>query len=466
LSTLSAQAAEWVAQVSFARLPVDVVENTKLRILDLVGVMLAARSLDVVAAVKRAGIENDPGDGASILGHPETTSLAAAAFVNGVMSAVQEFDDTHIESNIHPTGVALAAALPECHRHRLSGASLIEAVLVGSEFACRLGLIAPIRMHELGFHPTAVYGIFGATYALARARGLTAAEIVDAIGAAGSMSAGLIASFEDGTSTKTLHVGLAAASAVRAVGLASHGISGPSAVFEGRFGWFRSHVQGGVEFRFDALPKGLGDDWEVMNIASKAYPCAYTLMPPIAATLALRHQHRIAPDDVAQITCHIMPRSIPIICEPVKDKVRPRSTWHGRISLQHTVAEALVRGRMDKSAYGPDSLRDPVINALADKVRYVADYDPGPNVRRSGGKVTIALRDGREVSHAIEDMPGTRNNPISVDDYVAKFRSNAGDVLAPALIEETIDALLALDKVGDVGALFDRLSGKSLGPGS
>jgi 2-methylcitrate dehydratase PrpD len=460
VSTLSTQAAEWVTRVSFARLPADVVENTKLRILDIVGVMLAARSLDVVAAARRAAIDDDPGGGTPILGHPERTSLPAAAFVNGVMSTVQEFDDTHIESNIHPTGVALAAALPECQRRRLSGASLIEAAAVGSELACRLGLIAPIRMHELGFHPTAVYGVFGAVYALAIAKGLTATEIVDAIGAAGSMSAGLISSFTDGTSTKTLHVGLAAASAVRAVSLASHGISGPAAVFEGRFGWFRSHVQGDVNFRFDALTQGLGNDWEVLNIASKLYPCAYTLMPPIAATLALREQHRITPDDVAQITCHIMPRSIPILCEPAADKVRPRTTWHGRISLQHTVAEALVRGRMDKNAYAPDALRDPVINALADKVRYIADYDPGPNVRRSGGKVTIALRDGREVSLVIEDMPGTRNNPISVDDYVAKFRSNAGDVLAPALVDETIDMLLALDKVGDVEAIFDRLNGK------
>lgn len=451
------QAADWAAQLSLAHVSTEVVERTKLRILDLVGVMLASRSLDVVLASKRTALEFDSG-GVPIIGHPDTASLAGAAFVDGVMSAVLEFDDTHIESNIHPTGPAVAVAIPESHRRGLSGRQLIEAVLAGSELACRLGLIAPIRMHELGFHPTAVYGVFGAVYALAKARALTVQQTVDAIGAAGSMSAGLISSFEDGTSTKTLHVGLAASSAVRAVGLASQGVSGPASVFEGRFGWFRSYVQGDVPFRFSALTDKLGIEWEVLNIASKAYPCAFTMMPHIAATLALRAQHRIAPPDVVKIECHIMPRSFPIVCEPVADKVRPRSTWHGRISLQHTVAEALVLGRMDKNAYAPEHLRDPDINALADKVRPVPDPAASRNLKRSGGKVAITLQDGREVSHVLDDMPGTRGNPLSVDDYVAKFRANVGDVLAPSLADETVNTLLRLETVDNVAPLFDKLS--------
>lgn len=458
VDTLSGRAADWLTRLSLADVPPEVVDGTRLRILDLVGVMLAARSLDVVQAARRAALEADGGSGSSILGHPEETSLAAAAFVDGVMGAVLEFDDTHIESNIHPTVPTVAVAIPECHRRRLPGARLVEAVLAGSELSCRLGLVAPVRMHELGFHPTAVYGVFGAVWTLAKARGLSARQVVDAIGAAGSMSAGLISSFEDGTSTKTMHVGMAAASAVRAVGLASQGVSGPAAVFEGRFGWFRSHVQApDVAFRFSALTDGLGTDWQVTSIASKIYPCAFTMMPHIAATLALREAHAIRPSDVVEIRAHIMPRSFPILCEPAAEKLRPRTTWHGRISLQHTVAEALVRGRMDKHAYAPEALRDPDINALADKVRPIPDQAAGQNLKRSGGTVSITLRDGRELTHTIDDMPGTRANPITADDYVAKFRANVDGVLAPALADETIETLLRLDTIDDVGPLFDRL---------
>jgi 2-methylcitrate dehydratase PrpD len=457
VSTLSSKVADWVGQ-PLAHCPDEVVEKTKLGILDIVGVMLASRSLDAVAAAKRAAMEEDNNGSAPILGHADRASLATAAFVNGVMSAVLEFDDTHIESNVHPTGFAAAVAIPECHRRGQSGKALIESVLVGSELSCRLGMVAPIRMHELGFHPTAVYGVFGAVYALAKARNLAPSVIIDAIGTAASLSGGLISSFEDGTSTKTLHVGFAAASAVRAVAMASQGISGPAMVFEGRFGWFRSFVQSPVDFRFDALTGKLGVEWEALNIQSKSFPCAYTMMPFIAATLALRAQHQFEPSQVERIVCDIIPRSIPIVCEPRADKIRPKSTWHGRISLQHTVAEALVQGRMDKDAYALVCLHNPFINAIADKVEYVADPVAGADRKRSSGKVTIWLTDGREISHTIADMPGTPRNPHTPDDYIAKFKSNTRDVLAPARVDEVIDMLLSLDRLANVAPLFDRLS--------
>ncbi|PZW48605.1 2-methylcitrate dehydratase PrpD [Humitalea rosea] len=452
---LSARAAEWAAGLSLDQVPAEVVESTKLRVLDLIGVMLAAKPLDLVAAARRASLAVDAGGGAWILGEAEETSPMAAAFVNGVMSAVLEFDDTHIESFIHPTAPCVAVAFPESQRRHLSGRQLIEAVLVGSELTCRLGRITPVRLHTLGFHPTAVFGVFGAAYALGKLRGLDARAIGDAIGAAGSLSAGLNASFEDGSSTKMMHVGFATTGAMRAVALAQAGISGPAPVFDGRFGWFRSHVQGRDDLRFDALLTGLGEDWEVLNIASKVHPCAFTMMPHIEAALALRATHGLRPDDIAEVVCQIGKRSFATMCEPVADKRRPATTWHGRISLQHTVAEALVFGRMDKDAYAKASLRDPVVNALADKVVYEDDLATEPT--RSGGTVTVRLRDGRELTHRIDDMRGTRSNPMSRDDIIAKFLANTRDTLAPGQADGAIDSLLRLDTLADVAPVFDGL---------
>lgn len=457
MTGLSARVADWAAGLSLRDVPAEVVESTKLRILDLVGVMLAARPLPLVASARRAAIALDGGAGARILGDSQDVSAMAAAFVNGVMTAVLEFDDTHIESFIHPTAPVVSVAFPECHRRRLPGRALIEAVLLGSELTCRLGRITPVRLHTLGFHPTAVFGVFGGAYALAKLRGHDAATIADAIGAAGSLSAGINASFEDGSSTKMMHVGMAATGAMRAMALAEAGISGPRTVIDGRFGWFRSHVQGRDDLRFDALCDGLGEDWQVLNIASKVHPCAFTMMPHIECALVLRERHAIRPEDIAGVTCRIGRRSFATVCEPVADKRRPATTWHGRISLQHTVAEALVRGRMDKDAYGEAALRDPVINAIADLVAH--EDDPATTATRSGGMVAVRLRDGREVSHRIDDMRGTRGNPLSQADIVAKFRANVRGVLGAAQADRAIEDLLRLEMIDDMAPLFDRLSG-------
>ncbi|WP_105420389.1 MULTISPECIES: MmgE/PrpD family protein [Neorhizobium] len=458
--TLSAKVAEWMTGFPLDTVPADVLENTKLRILDVVGVMIASSRLDVVSAARRSVAESDGGQGSafSVMGVAPSTP-ASAAFINGVMSAVLEFDDTHIQSNIHATGVVLSALLPECERLGLSGKNLLDAALIGSELLCRLGLISPVRMHEVGFHPSSVYGVFGAAWGLAHLRGFSVEQTVHAIGTAASLSAGSIASFEDGTSTKTLHIGMAASSAIRAVALANQGISGPYPVFEGKFGWFKSYFQSKPEFRFSALTDELGERWEVLNIASKAHPCAYTMIPFIAAAIELRDAHGVKPEDVDVIYCDIMPRSFATVCEPVEEKRRPRTSWHGRISLQHTVAEALVLGRMDKDAYAPENLVNPLINAMADKVIHRPDLVAAHDISRSRATVSVRLKDGRELSHTIEDMPGTRRNPVAREGYLQKFRANVRGVISDAAGQELATALLNLEEAEDIGALFRGLRG-------
>ena len=70
---------------------------------------------------------------------------------------------------------------------------------------------------------------------------------------------------------------------------------------------------------------------------------------------------------------------MPIVCEPLAEKLAPASDSHGRVSLQYTLAEALYRGVLGKHAYQPESLANPEILALAARVRYHIDPEfPGP----------------------------------------------------------------------------------------
>ncbi len=462
MSGKSFELAQWASGFSLEAAPASVVHNTKIRLLDIIGVIIGADDHASVASARQASADADAGGrGAHSLMVAGETSPANAAFLNGVASAVLEFDDTHIATNIHVTCVVAAAALPVAQAGRHSGRDLLGAMIVGSEIACRLGLVTPVRMHEMGFHPTSVYGVFAAVYAAARLRGLDPKTIADAVGTAGSLSAGSIASFQDGTSTKTMHVGFAASAALRAVALAKSGISGPAQVFEGRFGWYASHIQAGKDFNFAAMTDELGERWELLRIAPKLYPCAYTMMPFISATLALREEYAIKPEDVVEIACEIMPRSFATVCEPVEEKRRPRTSWHGRISLQHTVAEALALGRFDKNAYAPANLVDPVINALADKVVHLPDPIAAADTSRSRATVSITLRDGIVVRKTIEDMLGTARNPAPDAVYFDKFRANVAGVISDAMADELIDRLMNLETAGDVDAILAPLRNRA-----
>jgi 2-methylcitrate dehydratase PrpD len=453
---VSEQAARWLAGLRWEQVPPEVVEAVKLQILDLAGVMLASRA-DPLVRKLRAALPAQDG-GAPALGLASRTSLADAALLNGVMAAVLEFDDTHVASSIHATSASLSAALPVCHAAGSPGRQLILAVLAGNELSSRLGLVSSARLYNLGIHPSGVFGVFGAAYALAAARALPAPVTVNAIGICGSQSAALMASWEDGTEAKSLHMGLAAGHAVQAVALAEQGVTGPEGVFDGRYNWYRAHVQDpAAAFHPEALTEALGERWETLNIASKAYPSAFPIHPYIDAALHLQKAHRLAVEAIEEIACHVAPARVATLCEPRAEKLRPLSAWHARVSLQHSVAEALVTGRSDKTAYAPGLLADPAVNALAARVAYVIDEQEAADKSRSGGRVDMRLRDGRTLTHTIEHMRGTRRNPLRREDFIAKFRSNAGDVLAPGLLDETITGLLELDKAANVAPLFGRL---------
>lgn len=455
----SEKAAAWVAGLEWEHIPANVIESVKLQVFDVIGVMLAARENPLVTNVSKAILQNDASTGGAVLGQTEQTSLANAALINGVMSAVLEFDDTHTQSSIHPTGASSVATIPAAQQMGASGRELLSAVLVGNELCCRLGIVSKVRYFNLAIQPTGVFGVFGATYALAKLRKLPVRTIVNAIGISGSMTSARMSSWEDGADAKTVHVGWVASHAVRAVAMAEQGVTGPAGIYDGRFNLFRSIEQApDAKIEFNVLTDELGSHWEMLNIASKAYPSGYTIHPYLDAVFHLQKEHALVPDDIEEIRCHMAAVRVATICEPLAEKLRPATPWQARISVQHAVAEALVTGRSDKTAYTPDLLRDPVINSLADRVRYVVDPVESADTTRSRAYVEMTLKDGRIIGHTIEDMRGTRRNPMTRADFITKFRSNTHDILPADVLDQTIEDLLNLENIPDVKPIFDRIA--------
>ena len=53
------------------------------------------------------------------------------------------------------------------------------------------------------------------------------------------------------------------------------------------------------------------------------------------------------------------------MAEPVAEKRRPNTSFHGRFSLHHSMAEAMLQGTLDKKSFEAANLTDPRFNALA-----------------------------------------------------------------------------------------------------
>jgi 2-methylcitrate dehydratase PrpD len=406
--------------VRFEDLPRDVVENTCLRVLDVFGLVLAGAVTPFGRSVRQAVLALHPAGPSRLFGAGDATTIPGAAFANGALSQALEFDDTHNESIVHMSSPAVAAAFALAESAPISGAEIITAIAIGNEISCRVGSVAPGQFHRRGYHPTGLFATFGAAWLAARLLGLEAAQMDNAAGIAGSFAAGLLQCWVDGTQSKFLHPGWSAQSGITAAMLGKAGTTGPAAVFEGRSGLFASHLQD------ESVPRNYGRST----------------------------RHRIDPAEVEKIVVPVAAYIVGIVCEPLAEKRRPRSDSHGRVSMQYTLAEALVLGRIDKNAYRPESLTDPRILGIADRVEIEVDPNfPGPE--RFKGAVKIIMKDGSVYETVEEHNRGSAANPMAVDDIVAKFDANAAEVLNAAERRALVDAVLALPKAKDAAHLVD-----------
>jgi 2-methylcitrate dehydratase PrpD len=456
--SLNEKIASWTSDYRDEALPKHVVDSTKLRVVDILGCMLGAAGHPDVLSARNAAAQAFPGTQTRPIPFSEGMSTAGAALVNGTAALVLEFDDSHLESALHSSSPVIAAALPLAHVHHCSGSKFIAAVAVGNEATCRLGLIAPGKFHQNGFHPTGIFGTFGSIYAAARCLSFSATMTMDAIGIGGSLSSALMASWEDGSAAKSLHAGFSALSAVNAAFCARNGVTGPRGVFDGRFGFFKAHVQDkSYHFDFDRATDRLGDLWEALQIAPKAYPCGHYIQPLIDAALALRAEYRITPDQVVSISCWVPAYVIPLVAEPLAEKRRPRTSFHGRFSLHHSMAEAMMHGTLDKKSFHPRNMTDARFNALADMVQ--AFVDPSMTDRSQlGGRVEIELKGSRKVTSTVNHMRGMPQNPMTPDDILRKFRSNVGDLMPDSKSDRIVDIIMSLDRMSDLEPLMVELS--------
>ena len=445
--------AEWSAAVRHDDLPQDVRAATKRRVMDILGLALAGADTPLGRSTRTAAVALSPPGPCTILGTGERVSVTAAALANGTFSQALEYDDTHNESIVHMSSPSLAAALAIAETVPVSGAQLLTGVAIGNEIACRTGSIASGQFHRRGFHPTGLFGAFGAASLASRLLQLDAERTARATGICGSFASGILECWVDGTDTKFLHAGWAAQSGITAAYLARAGATGPVQVFEGRFGFFASHLQASEPPPdFARLVDGLGDLWESRNASFKPFPSAHVIHPYIDAILRLRREHAVRPADVERVDCPVTPFIVGIVCEPVAEKVEPATRAHCRVSLQHTLAEALWRGSLGKDAHADEYRLHPEVRALARRVHYQVDPSyPGPG--RFKGAVRITLKDGRVVETVEEYNRGSRENPMTDDEVRAKFDENAGAFLDRDARARLADAVDGLDTLPDASVL-------------
>jgi 2-methylcitrate dehydratase PrpD len=450
--TIARDFTEWASGVSPAGIPDPVRRQAQLHALDGLGTALAAARMDAAPFAVPVARSLGAGTEASILGSAARASAPAAAFANGVLLHSLDFDDTHTSGLVHSTAMTLPAALAVAQREDRSGADLVRALVLGHELAGRLGAAAPHGFHARGFHATAVCGTFTAAFISSVLAGLTAGQTVSALGIAGSQSSGSMEFLATGASTKQIHPGWLSLAGVVAAGLAARGALGPDTIIEGERGLYA--LFSAAEPDLASVTAGLGDSWQIENVAIKPYPACHLMHRVLDVGRHLRPLVDLG--QVRDVLVRIPADSVPIVCSPEDIKRRPRSPYEAKFSVQWSLAAMLVDGEIGVDTYRGDRIDRGDVHRLSSLVRYEALHGDLPAAEEPGD-VTVWLADGSCVRMRSDDAACAGADTGLRDEVLAKFRLNAGGSEQAA--GRVAAAVLDLDAAADLSELAAALDG-------
>jgi 2-methylcitrate dehydratase PrpD len=447
---ISERLADFALGLSPGRIPAAVALRAKHLMLDAIGCAFAARREEFAGRIA-ASVAHLAGPGPrGVIGMAQRLPLRDAALVNGMLLHGLDYDDTHAAGVLHLTVSTFPAALGMAAHLGASGAALLAAYVAGVEAGARIAAVTKGGFHEVGFHPTGVVGAFASSLVAGHLMGLSHERLVGAQGLALSLASGSLQFIEDGSWTKRLHPGWAAACGITAASLAQDDIPAPREAYEGRFGLYRSHLPpaGLAACDFSLATAGLGQVWEIDNVAVKPFPACHLLHGCAEAAIAL-HAEGVSAERVRSIRALVPQGVVKHVCEPLAAKRRPKSGYDAKFSLPYAVASGLARGRLGLAEFLPSAYMEPRIEQLMDKVEYALD-PASAFPRHYSGEVEVTLDDGRKLRHRVAVNRGNPERPLANAEIEAKFFENCGITLAGDAARRIRDQVLGLEKLDAV----------------
>jgi 2-methylcitrate dehydratase PrpD len=418
MSTVAEALAARIAALSAADLPARVRAVASELVLDVAGLCVAARHADYVCATIDSLDSSGP---CTAIGHTRTFDSAGAALINGVAAHGEDFDDTFEGGPVHAGAVIVPAVFAAAERFGRSGPDALLGITVGVETMCRLSVVAPMKVHKAGFHPTAVFGAMASAVAVGVTLGLTEDQLVSALGIAGSMASGIIEYLAEGTWTKRLHAGWAAQSGLRAALLARSGFVGPRTVFEGTHGLFFGFTHS-IEANYAALTETFGSQWVAETLAFKPYACGTMIHPYIDCAIRLA-KRGVDPDDIDTIVCEVAEGIVHRLWEPLADKQSPPNPYAAKFSSPFCIAAGFYLGDLGLAAFTEATIHDARIRALAAKISYT--IDPANEYPHNfTGHIRATLKNGNVIEERQSHLRGGVHEPLSHEAIAAKFFAN------------------------------------------
>ncbi len=449
--------AEFAVNLTYDQLPEEVVEQVKKFILDgaTCGVygstMPSSRRVQELVAEKQGLPES------TVWGTAIRAWVGDAALANGTSVNSFETDDVHKDALVHAESVSVAPALALAEKLKgVTGKRFITAIAAGCEVAARIGLVVGFPQLTKGYHPAATTGTFVAAVTAGYLMKLPLDQMVHCMGIGGTQAAGLI-SAQRGAMAKAFHMGRAAQAGIYGALLAQKGFTGAQDIVEAEYGGFCGVMADIKDIDTDKIFRGLGKQWECLNIGFKDWACGLSTYCSVEAILEITKKHpEIKVEDIKEI----LVKTTTITQEHAGWKFDPKeSPGSARLNIGYNIARAFISRTIRAEHWHYEAISEPAILPISNKVRVIIDpaLDSLGADKRHAIRMTVFLNNGKSYEYGLDYARGSFHRPLTKEDLTAKFNDLVGRVFSPEQKQKLYNAIETIEEMDDVSKLAEFL---------
>jgi 2-methylcitrate dehydratase PrpD len=435
----------YMSEAATHALPDEVTEKAKHHILDTLAAMISGSNLLPGRRALEFAREYGGKEISTVVASNVLCGAIEAALTNGMLAHADETDDSHSPSQSHPGCAVVPAALAAGEQFHVSGLHFLRAVALGYDIGTRVTMTLGGQKFEAESHWSthSIAPLFGAAAAASCTASLNAQQMRWMLGYTAQQSSGLGSWNRDTEHIQKafLFGGMNARNGITSALLVKSGWTGLDDVFSGKDNFFQAYNP-------NADPSGLidklGERFEVTRTNIKKWPVGSPIQAALDSLEILRKDHpfdaaqvqrvdvRLATDEAAIVNN----REIPDIC------------------VQHMLAVALLDKTVTfASAHDVARMKDPAVLHERAKINLIPDAELERLMPLRVAILEVTLVDSTRLSHRVDNVRGTPENPMTREEVVAKAR----DLIVPVLGEQKcaglIGKILALESVGDIREL-------------
>jgi 2-methylcitrate dehydratase PrpD len=449
MAKVTEKIAEFICDTHYENIPREVLEVGKLHILDALGVLIVGSKEDVTgitkAYIQSLGCRKE----STLITQGMKTSAPYAAFGNGILAHVLDFDDYEVPSMAHPSVTVLPAVLALGEKLKASGKECLEAYLVGMEVISKVGRGINPDHYDKGWHSTGTLGVLGAASASTKLLKLALERVKMALGIASSMSSGLRGNF--GTMTKAFHAGHAARNGIESAVLASLGFTASQDILENDLGFCNIFTEG-KNYNLQQIVEGLGAPFSILSpgVGIKLYPSCAATHSFLDGIFDLIRQYDIKADDVDSVECEIFYRYPQMLIHS-----NPQTGLEGKFSLEFCMALALQERNVSLRQFTDSKVREPGIQHLVGKVKKEVTEETGKKgTEYPTAILTVRMKNGESYNSRVKKRKGSPLNPLSTEEVTEKFMDCAQMNYSQEQSRRIFDAVMNMEEIENMEELI------------